>query len=151
MTSIFDRIVRFVRRADFKSRRKHELAILAVSQETDDEDNHDSTPPDDECIELKCLWAVEFFTPAHLDSLAENLRRFNRDYPSDAIENERVDAWIKGLHRSPLRGSWTNLGVWEPKESSHRFGSLGRKVDLPESVACATASISHASRPHCFV
>ena len=103
MTSIFDRIIRSIRRADSKSRRRQESAVLAMSRVTDDEDNRDSTPPDDECIDLKCLWAVEFFTPAHLDSLAEKLLKFNRDYPSNAIENGRVNAWIKGLHRSPLR------------------------------------------------
>ena len=145
MTSILNRIVRSVSRADSKNRLQQEWEALTYLQETDEEDNHDTTPPDDECINLNCIWAVEYFTPAHTDKLIENLLKFNRDHPSDMIENQRIDAWINGLHKSPLRGSWINLGVWEPKGRSRKLVGTNRRVDLPESVTYATASISRVS------
>ena len=145
MASVLKLIIRWFRRADSKSRRLQERVVLALHQETDEEDNWDTTPPDDERIALHCVWAVEYFTPAHMDSLAEKLLKFNQDHPSDTMENERVNAWINGLHKFPLRGSWTNLGVWAPKEQSPGVMVRSRKVELPESVTYATASIARVS------
>ena len=53
----------------------HVKDILRHYKERDPKENQDSTPPDHEFVDLICLWAVEFYTPAHTDDLVDNLKR----------------------------------------------------------------------------
>ena len=48
---------------------------LQFDRERDAESNKETTPPDNEVIDLCCIWAVEFYTPSHMDALLTNVRR----------------------------------------------------------------------------
>ena len=57
--------------------------------------NAETTPPQDEFIDLRCIWAVEFYTPAHLDRLLEGIRKLGW-YQKKALFRPEEDpvAWI---------------------------------------------------------
>ena len=58
--------------------RLDEREALEFHKERDPKENCETSPPDDEAVGLHCAWAVEFYTPAHMDNLAKNLLHFNR-------------------------------------------------------------------------
>ena len=128
-----------------KNRRLDDAETLEFYATKDWELNRDTTPPDEERIDLICMWAVEFYTASHMDNLAEALLRFDENAPADSHASNRVQTWVSALHRPPFGGSWMNLGLLEPEGQPSQFTPTGRKIRLPDSVSYATAGISRIS------
>ena len=119
--------------------RLNEHEALEFHMERDPKENCETSPPDDEEIVLNCAWAVEFYTPAHMDNLAKNLLHFNRTSGIREYDAGRLDAWVKELHRARYGGGWINLGLLERKGEPSRFVGTTRRVELPPSVQYALA------------
>ena len=64
-----------------KNRGLDDAETLEFYATKDWEINRDTTPPDEERIDLICMWAVEFYTASHMDNLADALLRFERKRP----------------------------------------------------------------------
>lgn len=119
--------------------REHERQTIAFHEKHDPEENRRTCPPVEETINLHCAWAVEFYTPAHMDNLAKSLLRFNQTSGAYEHETEYLDNWVNGLHRARYGGGWINLGPLELKGNGSKFMSPTRKVELPDAVDFALA------------
>ncbi len=97
----------------------------------DEQQNWNSTPPESEYIGLRCVWGVEFYTPANLEILVSSFEAINagQGYHFDSL-SDPVD-WLRSWQRNNLGGSWTNLGFFVP-EGRPRPLSHYRVVELPE-------------------
>lgn len=62
---------------------RHE--ILSVARRRDDEENAKTEPATDELIDLRCVWAVEFYTPSQISHLLHGFERpgWNIEDPMD--------------------------------------------------------------------
>ena len=123
--------------------RLDESETLAFHRERDPKENCETSPPDDEAVNLHCAWAVEFYTPAHMDNLAKNLLHFNRTSGVREWENEYLDTWVNELHRVRYGGGWINLGPLVRKGERSKFLGTTRTVKLPPS---AEYALAHAFR-----
>ena len=63
---------RYVRDPGFRER-------LKQVQELDQKENLETSPPNDEHIDLVCLWAAEFYTPSHHEKLVESFATLGWD------------------------------------------------------------------------
>ena len=77
----------------------------------DSKQNADTTPPEDEFIDLSCAWAVEFYTPAHIDSLVSAFSRLGWDHEDGGNLSNDPAAWLKDLRQRQHGGAWLNLGI----------------------------------------
>ena len=118
-------------------------AVSRFRQTHDPKENTDTTPPDDEFIDLYCLWAVEFYTPDHMDSLVNGFRKLGweaEDTPDSS--NRDPVAWLYRLRHHYHGEGWMNLGFLIPKDSDlHFLGGLTHRVTLPASVRYASGRI----------
>jgi hypothetical protein len=72
-------------------------ADLAAWRRKDTEENEKTTPPPEEHIDLCCVWALEFYTPAHIQSLLDGLTSLGwGDSLSASPDRNPVD-WIQRL------------------------------------------------------
>lgn len=114
--------------------------LLEECRKHDDEDNAQSEPPEDEAIDLKCMWGVEFYTPSQIGEL---LRRFeklgwNRDDPSSLDRNPVT--WLRSFRESTHGTAWFNLGPLH-REGDPGFFHHGRAAPLPPGVEYALATM----------
>ncbi len=91
------------------------------------------------------MWAVEFYTPAHMDDLAKSAINLDNASRTSSPQRTTVAAWLDNTVRSPFAASWLDLGLWQPKGSAPLFLSLDRYMELPEGVAYAKGRMSSVS------
>lgn len=121
--------------------RPHVAPRLEVWRRRDPEENAKTTPPADEFIDLRCLWAVEFYTPAHMDALLGNFRQLGWDKEdSSGVRNDPA-AWVQRLREHPYGGGWLNLGVIRPSGTETFFLPPCHTAPLPPHVQYATAEL----------
>ena len=118
---------------------------LALMRERDHEENTATTPPDDEYVDLCCMWAVEFYTPAHMDDLTKSAIKLDNASRTSSPQRTTVAAWLDNIVGSPFAASWLDLGLWQPKGSTPLLVPLDRYMELPEGVAYATGRMSSVS------
>ena len=116
---------------------------LALWQKNDAKRNEQTRPPDDEFIDLCCVWAVEFYTPSHISQLESAIRRLGWDN-DDATDS--LDSAIAMLRRSRLHqwgGAWKRLDkIGRPISnavSSHGQEGLPHETKL---ASCYLVSLS---------
>ena len=93
---------------------------LHLDRKRDAKNNERTTPPDSEVIDLCCIWAVEFFTPSHMDALLTGVKRFG--WKQEGFRSLRdIEEWVddSGKVSPGVRGSWLNLGF--VSSSDHPF------------------------------
>ena len=106
--------------------------------ERDIEENHNTTPADNEEIKLQAIWAVEFYTPSQVSKLLYGLRKLGwAEDPTDPVGPEE---WIRRGRQSAYGGGWLNLGVIARKGSNSEWIS-SRSGRLPENVEFATGAV----------
>jgi hypothetical protein len=117
----------------------------------DPDENLKTTPPADELIDLRCLWAVEFYTPAHIENLLACFRRLGWHQDDVSASRNNPVAWIQRLRERPTESGWFNLGhIRAP--ASDTFLARSRTAPLPQHVAYATGGLySLTSSLHCIV
>ena len=102
--------------------------------------NERSSPPDDEFIDLCGMWAVEFYTPAHVDTLLAGLRKLDSKNKNRFYIDSSSISWIQELRQSP-----DSYGYME-------FGESSQSWALPPHVQYATGALfSLTSSLTCFV
>ena len=111
----------------------------------DQNENARSVPPEDEYVDLCCMWAVEFYTPAHMDKLAEYATHLDKAARSAWPNAPTISSWLNDAIGHPSGFSWMDLGTWQPKGSIQRDPLLDPEIDLPDSVSWATGRISSIS------
>lgn len=101
--------------------------------------NAKTTPPPDEFIDLRCEWAVEFYGPAHIDSLLANLQKLGWDRTEHASMLDPA-AWISRARQQPHGGALLNLGVIRSEPDNSSFPNY-RTATLPPHVQYATGRL----------
>jgi len=81
----------------------------AYYEEADPKYNAETTPPDCEQIDLRCIWGVEFYTPAHTEELAASFARLGWS-GGDGVSRNDPAAWMRKLSDRTRGGAWLNLG-----------------------------------------
>ena len=107
-----------------KANSDSEEDLLRVYRERDEENNKETTPPDNEVIDLGCIWVVEFYTPSHMDALLTNIWRIGWDEEGFRGLKE-IREWADRSREHPMGGGWENLGTIN---SSGTNSSTFRKV-----------------------
>ena len=108
-------------------------AELDTLRERDRAQNVETAPPEDEYVDLRCMWAVEFYTPSHVDKLVDNFRTLGW-HKSALPLREDPASWVRATRQLPLGGSWLNLGTIRsvddtgPWQGSHRTAPMPRHV-----------------------
>ena len=69
--------------------------ILEIDRRHDPEENIETTPPDDECVDLRGVWGVEFYTPAHVESLVEGFRKLGWDRGGRLGNPDNLVEWLR--------------------------------------------------------
>ena len=121
--------------------------ITRISRERDSQINMDTAPPDDEFVDLYCVWGLEFYSLESIDNLAQSFRKlgWEEDVGSHSSDRDPV-AWIHRLNRHPRGGSWMNLGILVPRDSNSFTVAPNRHtVPLPTGVKYALAGIHDIS------
>ena len=111
----------------------------AISQIFDPKKNAETCPPDDEFIDLCCMWAVEFYTPAHIDTLLAGFRKLGWD--KNHSNSRSPTSWIQKLRQSPRGSGWLNLGVIYPQGTDNFLSSRSLTAPLPPHVQYATGGL----------
>ena len=112
--------------------------ILTVRRQAS-EQNRASTPREDESITLRCLWAVEFYTPSHMDGLLNDLRKLGWLGERDIFEPEDPASWLFKSRRYG-DGGWKTLGyIVNQRSNAADLTGLKRTAPLPgvSGILCA--------------
>ena len=84
--------------------------LLRIYRNRDAESNKETTPPDNEVIDLCCIWAVEFYTPSHMDALLTNVGRIGWN-EEGFLGLKDIRDWANRSREHPKGGGWQNLGT----------------------------------------
>ena len=83
---------------------------LRFYRESDAENNKETTPPDNELIGLGCIWAIEFYTPTHMDALLAGATRLG--WEEEGFYSLRdIEEWVNRSRRHPQGSGWHDLGT----------------------------------------
>lgn len=84
--------------------------LLRLYRERDAENNKETTPPDNELIGLGCIWAIEFYTPTHMDALLAGATRLG--WEEEGFYSLRdIEEWVNRSRRHPQGSGWHDLGT----------------------------------------
>lgn len=103
-------------------------------------DNLRTTPPDDESIRLRCVWAAELYTPAHVTGLISSFTGLGWDKEDLGRPNSTPARWLRRFRDAPYGGGWYNLGaICRPGDTPRFFDA--RTAPLPPAVDYAFATM----------
>ena len=85
--------------------------FLKRRRDSDADANARSEPSSEEVINLRCIWAVEFYTPSQISNLLNSFDKlgWNTDDILGAASNPGL--WIRRNRESSNGGGWLNLGA----------------------------------------
>ena len=127
------RMFRSVKLHSQKQRRLEEL------RRRDEKNNIESEPPLDEVIDLRCVWAVEFYTPSQLSGLLSGFEELGWDKDEFARLNKNPAHWIQHRRESAHGGGVFNLGVIQRTGDKKSFFPPALRAPLPIGVEYARA------------
>ena len=114
---------------------------LNILRNSDSKINAKASPPDDEFVDLYCMWAVEFYTPAHIDALLAKLRKLDSKNKNHSDIYSNPTSWIQNFRQNPNRSGWLNLGVIHPQGTDNFMQSNSLTATLPTQVQYATGRL----------
>jgi hypothetical protein len=102
-------------------------------------DPESTIPPEGERLTFHAVWAVEVYTPAHVDRLFERLESLGFG-PQRESREAGIREQIERIRSTPRGGTWMNLGFIVPPGSP---GFMFDRIDLPlpEGVRCARPAL----------
>ena len=109
---------------------------LQYLREKDPIENAETSPAEDERVDLQCIWAVEFYTPAYVDQLLKCLRQLSWDQ-EDFPGRESPAEWVRLSRLFSEGGSWLNLGTIRSGEDKRPGPSRDRTAPMPMHVRYA--------------
>ena len=124
---------------------------LEMYRRRDADNNVKSEPPSDEIIDLRCVWAVEFYTPSQVSNLLRSFEKLGWNTDDSLGVDHNPARWIQRTRESAYGGGWLNLGPIQRPGGGIPF-SFGRKAPLPIGVEYAHAAMySLTSSVTCIV
>lgn len=83
---------------------------LAYERAGDEEENRKTTPGPNQSVDLRCLWAVEYYTPFHTEQLIGALRKLGLDTQSLGGMSLSLVDWYLKFRSHPGTNGWASLG-----------------------------------------
>ncbi|MHA1565013.1 MAG: hypothetical protein ACTSX7_06850 [Alphaproteobacteria bacterium] len=115
---------------------------LAAYRRGDLEKNASSEPPADELVDLCCIWAVEFYTPAHIDGLLAGFASLGWDRDEESsLTGHNPAEWVRWHRQSSQGGGEFNLGKIRPPGQISQSTVDRRAAPLPECAEFALGSL----------
>jgi hypothetical protein len=102
--------------------------------------NAETQPPEDECVDVRCMWTDEFYTPSHIDGLLSGFSALEWDKDDDGALSGNPAVWVRHLREQPRGGGWFNLGQIN-RPGKKRFFEMARTAPLPPSAEYALGKI----------
>ena len=104
-------------------------------EQADPEDNRNTTPPEDERIEIHSIWVAECYAPSHTDDLLSGIRGLGWDQEKITdFFTGGVTGWLEEGRKSPFGGSWLNLNIIERPGQKRFVGTDLKVAELPTEV-----------------
>ena len=122
------------------SRDDDPASMLDDYRKNDPTSNAETTPPEDEHVDLRCMWAVEFYTPSHVDKLVDNLKKLGWDQ-NDFPGRESPASWVRITRQHSEGGSWLNLGTIRSGNDKRPWPPRDRTAPLPMYVRYARGGL----------
>ena len=105
--------------------------------------NRRFTPPESERVTLRCLWAAEFYSPAHLDGLTKKLHEFGWSDRQNMFESEGPVQWLSKTRHDDVGWRWKSLGfIANETTNSEESPEITHVVPMPAGVDHAHVVIS---------
>ena len=117
--------------------RPYPRSRLQEIRQTDPKQNARHTPPADEFIDLCSIWAIEFYTPAHMDKLFSSLEHL--EWTEDETRNPVT--WLKHRETSQYSQGWMPLGPIIPHGIPDPYITHSLRAALPSNVQYAYGDI----------
>lgn len=114
-----------------------DVELLKAFRENDSARNLETTPPDDERIDMPCMWAVEFYTPSQVDKLLENFERLGWD-KNDSRAERSPASWLRSSRQRSVGGSSMNLGTIRAPDDTRPWPLPSRRAPMPMHVSYVT-------------
>ena len=117
----------------------HRNRELAVARQNDPDTNARTTPPPDEFIDLCCVWGVEFYTPAYMESLIDNLEKLgwrHREGSSSPAE------WVRDMDYHRRARTHMRISDIYPIGDADARSAFAHELKLPPHVKRAVMDIS---------
>jgi len=102
-----------------------------------DQENAETTPPEDEHVTWAALWMVELYLPDNAEDLVEGLRELGWDRDEGLAIRDAVK-WVRTARATGQLG-WTRLGPFRP-QAARDFPMMAR-ADIPEPFASLQAKL----------
>ena len=115
------------------SRSDDRASMLDAYRKNDPPSNAETTPPEDEHVDLRCMWTVEFYTPSHVDKLVENLKKLGWDQ-NDFPGRESPASWVRITRQFSEGGNSLDLGTIRAVGDTRPWPRGDRTASLPMSV-----------------
>jgi hypothetical protein len=107
-------------------------------RDRDAQENEETEPPPDEYVDLLCVWAAEYYAPAHIGMLLQNLAALG--WSHDDFGQRNAVRWVQESRVRALGSGYFNLGAIVRPDDTRLF-SLRRHGPLPDDVDYATGMI----------
>lgn len=105
---------------------------LEALRGSDDEENEASEPPEDEAIELHCIWVTECYGPSHIGDLISGIQQLEWDEQGNSrLLPGKITGWIEKA-RTETTGSIELGHIVRPGDT--RWAGDRRESDLPPEV-----------------
>ena len=127
-------------RLDGRSRDDDPAFMLDHYRRNDPTRNAETTPPEDEHVDLRCMWAVEFYTPSHVDKLVDSLKKLGWDQ-NELPGRESPASWVRITRQHSEGGSWLDLGTIRSGDDERPWPRRDRTGPLPMYVRYAGGGI----------
>ena len=138
---VTQQIKRFVREhLPWFSRTDDADCILESYRKHDPTENAETLPPEDEYVDLRCMWAVEFYTPSHIDKLVDNFRKLKWDQ-DEFPGRESPASWVRMTRQLPEGDNWLNLGTIRSTGDKTLWPRRDRTAPLPMNVDYARGGL----------
>ena len=123
-----------------RSRDDYSAEILEIHRKNDATRNAETTPPEDEYVDLPCMWTVEYYTPSHVDNLVEGLQMLKSE--DDYLPGRESPAsWIQNTRQFSSGGSVFYLGTIRSVDDERPWPIPHRTIQLPKFVDRALGRI----------
>ena len=113
---------------------------LKLLRETDEKENSKTEPPLDETVDLRCIWAVEFYMPSQVAQLLRGFEKLGWNTDDTTISHFSPTRWIQRLRETAHGGGRFNLGPID-RPGNRRFPHIERTAPLPPGVEYALATM----------
>ena len=109
--------------------------------ELDKDENASTRPPDDESINIWCLWVVEFYGLSQFQSLLDGLTKLGLADRKHEREQSAIE-FMQKVRQRGWTGSWLRLGSIRRRDNQQWSDALGGiRADLPRGVDVANGTV----------